>query len=198
MKLKNWLAIGVLLVLVFFVIYEFVDTDKEEKENTTNFTNETGEENNPMKDLENTGLQVGETAPDFTLETLQGETTTLSEHRGKQVILNFWASWCGPCRVEMPDMQKFYEEHLDSQVEVIAVNLTHFERKSEHVGEFVEEFGLTFPIPLDIDGDQHDAYQVITIPTTYFLDENGVVQLRHLGPMTYEFMEESIQSMQDS
>lgn len=188
MKLKTILAVGLLAVLAIFIAREFI-VSEEEKQSANN---EQIESTADMENIQDTGLQIGETAPDFTLTNLQGESMTLSDFRGQKVILNFWASWCGPCRAEMPDMQKFYEATSDQDIEVLAVNLTHFERQREHVDEFVEEFGLTFPIPLDVDNKQYDAYKVLTIPTTYFLDEQGIIQQKHLGPMSYEFMEETI------
>lgn len=190
MNIKTILAVGLLLLLGFFIGWEFVDLNKEKETNEEAQTN-----TSQLGDLEKQGLKKGETAPDFTLATLEGQEMSLSDFRGKKVVLNFWASWCGPCRKEMPDMQKFYEAYKDKNVEVVAVNLTHFERKREHVDEFVEEYGLTFPIPLDVEKEQYDAYKVITIPTTYFLDENGVIKERHLGPMTYEFMKNTIEGM---
>ena len=188
MKLKTILAVGLLAVLAIFIAREFI-VSEEEKQSANN---EQIESTADMENIQDTGLQIGETAPDFTLTNLQGESMTLSDFRGQKVILNFWASWCGPCRAEMPDMQKFYEATSDQDIEVLAGNLTHFERQREHVDEFVEEFGLTFPIPLDVDNKQYDAYKVLTIPTTYFLDEQGIIQQKHLGPMSYEFMEETI------
>lgn len=191
MKIKTILAIGLLLVLGFFIGREFVDLNKEKDANDEEAATNTSQ----LDELENQGLKIGETAPDFTLMSLEGQEMSLSDFRGKKVVLNFWASWCGPCRKEMPDMQKFYDAYKDKNVEVVAVNLTHFERKREHVDEFVKEYGLTFPIPLDVEKQQYDAYKVITIPTTYFLDEKGVIQQKHLGPMTYEFMENTIEKM---
>lgn len=187
MKLKTVLAIGLLVALIIIGVREFVVSNDDEL-----VTENEQMENSQLEELENTGLKIGEKAPNFTLDSLQGETISLSDFQGKKVILNFWASWCGPCREEMPDMQRFYEANLDQNLEVLAVNLTHFERKREHVDEFVEEFGLTFPMPLDVDSKQYEAYEVITIPTTYFLDEQGIVRQKHLGPMTYDFMEETV------
>lgn len=188
MKWKTFFAVGLFVVLGFFLVCEFVDTTDEPTGNAQTETEKTS-------DIEKTGLQIGETAPDFTLLNVQGEEMTLSDFRGKKVILNFWASWCGPCRKEMPDMQKFYETYKGNDVEILAVNLTYFERKREHVDEFIKEFGLTFPIPLDVEKKQYEAYKVLTIPTTYFLDEQGIIQQTHLGPMTYEFMEKTIEEM---
>ncbi|KZE38376.1 hypothetical protein AV656_05525 [Bhargavaea cecembensis] len=140
------------------------------------------------------GIAKGEAAPDFTLETLDGGELTLSDLRGEKVILNFWASWCGPCRAEMPHMQEFHEEEAEEAgVRVIAVNLSTSERGDkekvmENIQSFVDEFGLTFPIPLDVEGEQMDVYRVITIPTTYIIDTSGVIRHVVRGPMDAEMM----------
>lgn len=140
------------------------------------------------------GIAKGEAAPDFTLETLDGGELTLSELRGEKVILNFWASWCGPCRAEMPHMQEYHEEEAEEAgVRVIAVNLSTSERGDkekvmENIRSFVDEFGLTFPIPLDAEGEQMDIYRVITIPTTYVIDTTGIIRHVVRGPMDAEMM----------
>ncbi|MCM3088131.1 redoxin domain-containing protein [Bhargavaea ginsengi] len=140
------------------------------------------------------GIAKGESAPDFTLGTLDGGKLKLSDLRGEKVILNFWASWCGPCRAEMPHMQDFHEQEAEKAgVRVIAVNLSTSERGDkdkvmENIQSFVDEFGLTFPIPLDMDGEQMDAYRVITIPTTYIIDTSGIIRHVVRGPMDEEMM----------
>ena len=140
------------------------------------------------------GIAEGEAAPDFTLETLDGGELTLSDLRGEKVILNFWASWCGPCRAEMPHMQEYYEEEAEEAgVRVIAVNLSTSERGDKekvmaNIQSFVDEFGLTFPIPLDAEGEQMDVYKVITIPTTYIIDTSGIIRHVVRGPMDAEMM----------
>lgn len=143
------------------------------------------------------GLAKGETAPDFELMTLDGETARLSDYKGKKVILNFWASWCPPCRAEMPDMQKYYEEQAAGEnVEILAVNLTTEDRGMEKISAFIEEFNLTFPIPMDSEGDIGKLYQAVAIPTTYMIDTEGRVRNKIVGPMSEQMMEEFIGDME--
>ncbi|MDR4889507.1 redoxin domain-containing protein [Fredinandcohnia sp. QZ13] len=134
------------------------------------------------------GISEGQLAPDFTLKTINGEELTLSAFRGKKVILNFWASWCPPCKAEMPHMQEFYVENKDSNIVLLSVNLTTAEKKSSDVAKFVDEYELTFPVMLDEKGDIGQTYQAYAIPTSYLIDSKGVVRKKVVGPMDKEMM----------
>ena len=107
-------------------------------------------------------MEKGSIPPDFELSTMAGDVVKLSDFKGKKVILNFWASWCGPCKAEMPHMQKYYKKYKESDnVEIIAVNLTTEERRGlKGVKEFIEIYDLTFPIPLDKEGTANEDYQI--------------------------------------
>ena len=130
------------------------------------------------------GIEIGKSAPDFELTKLDGTNVKLSDLKGKKVILNFWATWCGPCQQEMPDMEAFYKEHKEN-VEILAVNYTPSEKGGEEkVSNFIKEKGITFPVLLDKNIDVTTAYKVITIPTSYFIDTKGVIQDKFIGPMT--------------
>jgi peroxiredoxin len=141
------------------------------------------------------GVQEGNQAPDFELQTIDGKIMRLSDMAGKKVILNFWATWCPPCKAEMPHMQEFYEEQARNGVEILAVNLTTAERNQDNITPFVKEYGLTFPILLDTKGEIGEIYQSITIPTSYIIDSTGVIQKRIVGPMDKEMMKELIKSV---
>ncbi|MFC7060330.1 TlpA family protein disulfide reductase [Halobacillus seohaensis] len=183
-----------LLILVGFIVYNEIDKENEASESTSELTEydvsgNTEQEGTAMT-APNTpgGLEVGDQAPDFELETLDGETIKLSELTGKKVILNFWATWCPPCKVEMPEMEKFHQEYGD-EVEVIAVNATGTESNRSDVASFIEEEKYTFPIVLDEELKVNNDYQVISIPTTYFIGSDGKIQEpRKVGPMTYDYM----------
>ncbi|ARJ23164.1 thiol:disulfide interchange protein [Bacillus mycoides] len=139
------------------------------------------------------GIEIGKNAPDFELAKIDGTNVKLSELKGKKVILNFWATWCGPCQQEMPDMEAFYKEHKEN-VEILAINYTPSEKGGgeEKVRNFAKEKGITFPILLDKNIDVTTAYKVITIPTSYFIDTEGVIQDKFIGPMTQKEMEKRI------
>lgn len=119
--------------------------------------------------------QAGFTAPDFTLQTPTGETYTLSELKGQAVLVNLWATWCPPCRAEMPAIQKIYDEYKDQGLIVLAINMTAQDNPL-NITPFAEEFELNFPILLDETGDVGRAYQLRSLPSSYFIDRVGVLR----------------------
>lgn len=123
------------------------------------------------------GLEIGQKAPNFELQSLSGETFKLSDYKGQMVMLNFWASWCPPCRVEMPHMETYYQEFKEEHnIEILAVNMTTLERGSEEkVPEFVNKHELTFPVLMDEKGDVKDLYDVMVYPTTYIINAKGII-----------------------
>jgi peroxiredoxin len=131
-----------------------------------------------------TGIAQGEKAPDFTVKTMEGKEVKLSDYEGKKVFLNFWATWCPPCKAEMPHMQSFYDDKPEN-IEILAINL---EESNKKISEFVDQYGLTFPILMDEDGKVTETFEVYTIPTTYVLNEDGTVHQKIIGPMDEPMM----------
>jgi len=119
--------------------------------------------------------QEGFLAPDFSLETFSGDGYTLSDLRGKPILINFWASWCPPCRSEMTAIQKVYDEFQDQGFVVLAVNSTHQDNLGDAI-TFAQIRRLTFPILLDRDGSVSNLYEVRSLPTTFFVDPQGIIQ----------------------
>jgi peroxiredoxin len=141
------------------------------------------------------GLQEGNKAPNFQLKTLNGADVKLSDLRGKKVILNFWATWCPPCKAEIPHMQDFYVSRDKTKVEILAINLTTSEKNPGNVKEFVKDRNVTFPVLLDQDGDIGAQYQAITIPTSYLIDSQGIVRKKIVGPMDKDMMNQLIENV---
>jgi len=185
---KLWVIILSIFLILLIIDQAFL------KDSILNFGEETYEKVEDTKNLK-TGLEPGQLAYDFELKTMDGQTMKLSDLRGKKVLLNFWASWCGPCEVEMPHMQKVYEELNGEDIEIIAVNLTHSERNEKVIKDFIKKHQLTFPIPLDENGEVSYLYEAITIPTSYFVDSDGVVRLKKVGPMDEEFLREQFEKL---
>lgn len=127
------------------------------------------------------GLAEGNRAPAFTIETLDDEVVTLSDLRDRVLLLNFWGTWCGPCRREMPEFQKAYEEWHEQGFEILAIAYNDTEAAME---SFRDEFALSFPLALDDSGEINDAYGIQTRPSSYLLDRDGVILARHFGIMT--------------
>jgi len=124
--------------------------------------------------------QVGQPALDFSLETVDGRQVSLSDLRGKPVMINFWATWCGPCVVEMPNIQEYYERY-SGQFEVLAVNA---DESREEVESFGKKMNLTFPLLLDPGNQVNSLYRLRGYPTTFLVDAEGVVQVQHIGPLS--------------
>lgn len=135
------------------------------------------------------GLRIGNQAPDFTLQTLTGKSIRLSDYRGKKVILNFWATWCPPCKAEVPDFVKFYAEARTDNVEIVAVNITADEKSKADVAEFVKAYSITYPVLLDEQGVVAKRYAISAIPTTYLLDTKGRVVQKHTGLLEYKTLQ---------
>ena len=123
-------------------------------------------------------LKEGTKLVDFELKDLSGKYVSLSDFKGKVVFLNFWATWCGPCRIEMPSMQEVYTLLKHRGFEIVAVNL---QENRKTVQKFVDEMGLTFTILLDSNGRVGSMYGARSIPTTYIIDREGNVVAGSLG-----------------
>ncbi|MDP6605844.1 MAG: TlpA disulfide reductase family protein [Dehalococcoidia bacterium] len=133
--------------------------------------------------LDDREAAINQPAPDFAVRDLDGKIHRLSDFHGKTVVLNFWASWCPPCRAEMPDLLEIYEERLaDGDFVVLAIDKLTEDTVSA-VESFAEEFGLTFPIAFDGSDEIFQRYGVRGLPSTFFIDRNGIIRARTLGPV---------------
>jgi len=131
-------------------------------------------------------------APDFTLDTLDGNQITLSDLRGTVVVINLWTSWCPPCRAEMPAIENVYQANKEQGLEVLAVNSTYQDSETS-AAAFVQELGLTFPILLDRDGGVSNRYQLRALPTTYFIDRQGLIRsVVPGGPMSESLIQSKV------
>lgn len=139
--------------------------------------------------------QNGFMAPDFTLETFEGEEITLADLRGKAIMINFWASWCPPCRAEMPSMEKVYQEYQDQGFVVLAINATHQDAFSD-AALFVETSGFSFPVLADTTGSVSQSYQLRSLPTSLFVDKEGVIQeIVYGGPIPEADIQARVESL---
>lgn len=128
------------------------------------------------------GPAIGEAAPDFVLTDLDGNSHRLSDFQGRPVVVNFWATWCAPCRIEMPELQAAFDRYQEDDLAMLAVNRDESDVVVRDY--FYGELGLTFTPLLDQGSVVSDLYEVFNMPTTYFLDASGIVTAVHRGPMT--------------
>lgn len=173
--LKKVMAVIVLISLLTVAMIQAMDKKTESK----------NESKSLETSLQTDGLQIGAKAPDFELKALTGDKVKLSSLKGKKVMLNFWATWCPPCKEEMPEMEQFYKEgHQD--IVILAVNIDpHMDVKG-----FVDTNGITFPILLDKDDLVNENYKILSIPTTYFIDRRGMIQSKYIGAMNQEIIKQ--------
>lgn len=158
---------GILLFIVIAVLWTItlnINAAKEQNQAGQGISNQ-----DQMEELPRIGFKT----PRFKLQGLNEEVYSLETLKGKPVVINFWASWCGPCRVEAPELVKLYEKYKN-QLEIYAINLTSND-SIEGAKTFSDEYGFTFPVLLDLDGSVGNRYQIQAIPTTYFVNERGII-----------------------
>ncbi len=166
-------------------------------------TSPTGERYGPVQmpaTLATEGLDIaareGALAPDFLLETMDDSELRLSDLRGQPVVLNFWATWCKPCRQEMPRFVEAYDEYANEGLVIVAVNL---QEGKGIVRPFAQDYGMDFPIVVDRDGEVGDRYRLLGLPTTYFIDRQGVIRSVFTGPFEEKQNDTNVQgAIEDS
>ncbi|WP_066186125.1 MULTISPECIES: redoxin domain-containing protein [Gracilibacillus] len=196
--MKKTIFIVIMLGMFGWAIFAFVNNSNQQEAEEENLqgnriTTPLQQGSEEVTESDEVGLEQGQIAPDFEVKTLEGDTAQLSDYRGERVFLNFWATWCPPCRAEIPDMQKLYDE---KDVEILAVNMTASESGQQVVADFVDEFDMTFPVLMDPEGDVLDTYQVVAYPTTYMIDSNGRTQFISLGAMNHDQMLQQLERME--
>ena len=199
---KVWISLVFIVIagMLVWTAFDFIGTD-EEAENMEQDgalleaepAQPDGDE--PVEITDEEGIELGNIAPDFELETLEGDTVKLSDYRGEKVIVNFWATWCPPCRDEIPDFKELYEKE---DVEILALNMGETKDKLEMVEEFVyDEFEMDFPVLKEESGDLMDEYNVFAFPTSYMIDPDGHIQYVRPGAMDYDEMKEQLDKMDE-
>ena len=130
--------------------------------------------------------QVGDPAPAFSLKDKDGKTWSLESLRGKVVVLNFWATWCPPCRAEIPDFKKVYSKYRDKDVEILGVSLDH--KGWKVIEPFLEQWEINYPVVLGGSEIARDYGNVRSIPTTFIIDRDGTVVDSHVGAMNEDML----------
>lgn len=190
--MKKWIIIVVIIGMLGWTGWEFMSKDSNQPESSTLKRGFQEKKGNKTDGKAEEGLEKGDIAPDFELKLMNGDTVKLSDYRGEKVMLNFWATWCPPCRAEMPDMQKFHE---NKDVTILAVDLFETENKIETVEEFIEDYGVTFKVLLDEEAIVSTKYGIQPIPTTYMIDSKGIIQNMAFGALNYDLMVQELDKM---
>lgn len=182
--MKDKVLIGVVVLLLGYVLYDFMVVDNEKKELKER-------QEALLKEQEKLGdkiigTRIGDHAPDVELIHLNHEShKKISDLKGKPAMINFWGSWCPPCREEMPDIQKLHDNEL---IDVFSINMVETEKKFENIQKFIDEYNLNFDVWLDYSSIAAQEYRISPLPTTYFINKEGIITGYRLGYMTYEEM----------
>lgn len=169
---------GAIAIIITSNLNEANDADVEHSKNTDEATDATDRQK--------------ELAPDFEMVDRDGNRIKLSDMRGKPVVLNFWASWCGPCKSEMPDFEEAYKEYGDD-ITFMIVNLTDGKNETVDTAQaFIDSQGYTFPVYFDTDSNGAAAYGVSSIPVTYFIDAQGYLVAYGRGALNSETLKSGI------
>lgn len=189
-KFPIWLMVVLAGLAIFLAAQFFLPDESSTQSPTPAPSGSNGAETSaPNPAAAKTESQV---APPFTLTDLEGKTVSLADYRGKNVYLNFWASWCPPCRAEMPDMERIYQELKDQDFVVLAVNVRE---DPTTVQQFITTNAFTFPVLLDGKGTVVSSYKVSAIPVSVFINKEGVIVSKQVGTMTYNQMKAKIATL---
>ena len=139
------------------------------------------------------GISEGSEAPEFTLQGVDGKKYSLSDYENKIIILNFWASWCPPCKAELPELNNFYENLDSEQAEFLSINMFDTESGISELRSFIEEQGIDFPVILDETGRLAYAYRISSIPTTVIIAEDGIISDVRQGAVTEDWLNRNIE-----
>ncbi|MFC4618605.1 peroxiredoxin family protein [Camelliibacillus cellulosilyticus] len=185
---KKLLPVIFLVALAAWGVYDYIHKHQSDSlvqsNKKTEKTKPPKTSDDPPSVMGKIGLAVGNQAPDFTLKNFAGKTVNLSDFRGKNVIINFWASWCPPCRAEIPELESYYQSHKNKAFTILAVDVTSTEATVSGVKSFVQKNHMSYPVVLDAEGDVSSAYGVMSLPTSYFIDSKGIIKYKVIGAMT--------------
>ena len=190
-----WIMILVFVLLIggAYVLYDKLGSQMDMPQLATQggqTQDETSDNQNDTGDSEDEAQNA--LAPDFTVYDREGNPYKLSDFLGKPVVLNFWASWCGPCKMEMPDFQLAYEEYGEN-IHFLFVNLTNgYNETLETATDFIDESGYTFPVYYDTDVDATMTYGVYSVPVTYFIDAEGYLIANGMGALDLKTIKRGI------
>jgi thiol-disulfide isomerase/thioredoxin len=169
-----------------------VTDDSKDTQATSDSTSDQSYNSNSLQNSQNSGTSTYGKAQDFTLVDLEGNEVSLSDFKGKKVFLNFWATWCPPCKDEMPEIEKVYQETKDSDLVILAVEIGE---PFDTVKNFIDDNKYGFKVLLDLEQSVSTNYEISAIPTSFFIDDEGNIVSKRVGGMTYDEMKEYINTL---
>lgn len=188
---KAWMLIAIILVLAVLIVGAKLLLDHMGAENDAQLSTTPQEETEATEGTEDTQPKR-QFPPDFTVYDAEGNPVKLSDMRGKPVVVNFWASWCSPCKQEMPDFQAAYETYGD-QILFMMVNLTGGNNETKESAQaHVSSNGFTFPVYFDLEQSAAMAYNTVSIPATYFYDADGYLIANATGMISADTLQQGI------
>jgi thiol-disulfide isomerase/thioredoxin len=195
--MKKYILILSAVLLFTISVYTVVNYNKKnntfvQNSNGINTKSSTLENSSNKSASSNLASSTKVKATDFKLKDLNGKEVSLSDFKGKKVFLNFWATWCPPCKAEMPDIEKFYQETKDSNLVILAVNLGE---DKQTVKSFIDKNKYNFNILLDSNQDVAVKYNIVSIPTSFFIDKDGNIVSKKIGAMSIEEMKSYVNSL---
>lgn len=182
--MKRFFMIISFIVVTLFIIDKFLLKEKGLINQVDNDKYEVIEDADHLP----TGIKIGDKAPNFQVTDLTGNKSSLANYQGKKVLLNFWATWCPPCKAEMPHMEELYKNYKDEGYVILALNMTNTENSLDDVKGFVIDQKLTYPILLDEKGEVSSTYEILAYPTSYFIDSKGVIRNKVTGALDEEHL----------
>jgi peroxiredoxin len=194
---KALIAAIVAISLIGFSVYTIYNSDPSNSKtnssvSTASDKNSTVKNNNSDQTVKVAPNNIKTKAIDFKLKDLNGQELSLSDLKGKKVFLNFWATWCPPCKAEMPEIEKLYQETKDTDLVIVAVEIGE---PLDTVKPFIENNKYNFKVLLDPDQSVATKYNITSIPTSYFIDTEGNIVSKHVGGMNIDQMKAYIKTL---
>ena len=192
MKDKKWVGLGIILFAFLIVGASILYNGLKDKIEDNSFYLEG---DNSEEKLNDKTEDKQDRAPEFTMTDRDGNEVNFSDFAGKPIVLNFWASWCGPCQMEMPDFEEMYQMY-GQEVEFVMVNMTDgYQETFDSASSFITEKGYTFPVYYDTKMEGAYSYQVYSLPMTFFIDATGDVVVSNRGMISGENLQQGINSI---
>ncbi|GEQ21802.1 thiol:disulfide interchange protein tlpA [Clostridium butyricum] len=190
-------ALIIALSLIGFSVYTIYNSDSSNSKSDSSISlvsdkNNAVKNNNSDEPIEVTPNSIKTKAIDFKLKDLNGNELSLSDLKGKKVFLNFWATWCPPCKAEMPEIEKLYQETKDSDLVIVAVEIGE---PLDTVNSFIDSNKYNFRVLIDPDQTVATKYNITSIPTSYFIDADGNIVYKHVGGMNIDQMKAYIKTL---